>query len=606
MCMILASFFCVFLEDQKSEGQKERLAISAQQGGDTMRISKKTAVLLLGIGGATGLITGSTIASESSILQSNRVIIKYSKVSSGIVGGMVLSNLVSQQLDSPVQYVRQMSGGAYVLKLSETLSESSLATLKKSLKVDYIYPDRIMRISKTPDDARYNEQWELTEKMGGINTEEAWDVTMGDPNLKIAVVDTGYRPHEDLNDNMLSGYDFIIDTLSANDGDGRDAEALDPGDWILAGECGDGYPPADYDSSWHGTHVAGTIAAKGNNALGVTGVAFNSKIVPIRVLGKCGGYVSDIVDGLRWSVGMEIPGLPINKNTVRVINMSLGGEGECEAPFAQAIADVRARGAVVVVAAGNSSEDAAYHTPSNCPGVIAVASTNRYGNRAFYSNYGSTVDIAAPGGETRGSQQNGILSTLNTGKREPTPVDTYEFYQGTSMATPHVAGVVALMLSVKPELTPDAVEILLKNSSRAFPTGSSCAVGICGPGIMDAKAAVIAARDTGPVVPDDSYILKNGVARSGLTAGIKRWMRFVFEVPEGAKNMVVQLQGGTGDADLFVKLGSEATRYSFDAKSEEFENAEKVMLINPKAGSYSVGVYAYREFRDVSITATFE
>jgi serine protease len=224
----------------------------------------------------------------------------------------------------------------------------------------------------------------------------------------------------------------------------------------------------------------------------VAGVAFGAKVLPIRVLGKCGGYTSDIADGITWASGGSVSGLPANPNPARVLNLSLGGGGSCDSTTQTAINGARGRGTVVVVAAGNSNSNAANFSPASCSGVITVAATNRSGGRAYYSNYGAVVDVAAPGGDVRTSSANGILSTLNSGSSGP-GADSLAYYQGTSMATPHVAGVVALMLSKNPALTPDQVESLLKGSTRAFP--ATCSQ--CGTGIVNANAAVDAATGGG-------------------------------------------------------------------------------------------------------------
>ena len=209
----------------------------------------------------------------------------------------------------------------------------------------------------------------------------------------------------------MQGYDFITDTAISNDGDGRDSDASDPGDAIAAGECGNGKPLQARTSSWHGTHVAGTIAAKTNNGLGVAGVAFNAKVLPLRVLGKCGGYTSDIADAITWASGGTVAGVPANANKARVINMSLGGTGACDTTTQTAINGARSRGTVVIVAAGNDNMNVSNASPANCSGVVAIAATDKAGGRASYSNYGTLIDVAAPGGDTGGL----ILSTLNAG-----------------------------------------------------------------------------------------------------------------------------------------------------------------------------------------------
>ncbi|GAB4036778.1 MAG: S8 family peptidase [Rubrivivax sp.] len=341
----------------------------------------------------------------------------------------------------------------------------------------------------TPNDVSHSSQWHCFEATAGLNLPAAWNKATG-AGVRVAVIDTGYRPHADLAADLVGGYDFIGDTFVANDGNGRDSDASDPGDATAAGECGAGTPASP--SSWHGTHVAGTIAAVTNNGVGVAGVAFGAKVVPVRALGKCGGYTSDIADAIVRASGGTVSGVPANAYPAKVLNLSLGGGGACDTTTQNAIDSARSRGAVVVVAAGNSNANAANHSPASCAGVITVAATNRSGGRAYYSNDGTVVDVAAPGGDVRSSSTNGILSTLNSGTGAPAG-DSYAWYQGTSMATPHVAGVVALMRQANPALTPDEVEARLKSSARAFP--ATCSQ--CGTGLVDADAAVTAATGGG-------------------------------------------------------------------------------------------------------------
>ncbi|HYO68693.1 MAG TPA: S8 family serine peptidase [Archangium sp.] len=336
-----------------------------------------------------------------------------------------------------------------------------------------------------PNDPLYSSQSNLYPSTPGINVPAAWDRTNG-AGVVVAVADTGYRPHADLAANLLGGYDFVslpfwTSNISPNDGDGRDSDARDPGDWCTS-------DPNGQTSTWHGTHVAGTIGAVTNNGMGVAGVAYRARILPVRVLGMCGGYSSDIADGIAWAAGLPIDGVPTNVSPARVINLSLAGPGTCNYTYADAIANARRKGSVVVVAAGNSGVDAANTMPANCPGVVAVASLNSLGTRSSFSNYGPTVALAAPGEQ--------ILSTSNTGTTVPGS-DSYVYMSGTSMATPHVAGVAALMLSANPSLAVDAVTSLLRSSSRPFQ--ASCTG--CGIGIVDAAAAVNAAIAYGRTNP---------------------------------------------------------------------------------------------------------
>jgi serine protease len=212
-------------------------------------------------------------------------------------------------------------------------------------------------------------------------------------------------------------------------------------------------------------------------------------MISVRVLGKCGGFTSDIVEGMRWAAGLPVPGVPNNPNPAKVLNLSLGGDSQtCPATFQSAINAVNAAGGIVVVAAGNSNTNASGTTPANCNGVITVGATNRSGVRAWYSNYGSVVDVSAPGG-TSGS--NGVLSTSNTGTQGPVS-DSYAYMQGTSMAAPHVAGVASLMVGLNPTLTWSQVETILKNTAKPFGPGHTCTgTTTCGAGIVNAHAALL-------------------------------------------------------------------------------------------------------------------
>ncbi len=374
------------------------------------------------------------------------------------------------------------------------LSSEQVSELAKSSTVLSIEEDFIMEKSLSPSDPEYSSQWHYFDTLGGINLPNAWEQTTGSSSVVVAVLDTGITAHPDLAGRILSGADLISDLSFANDGNGRDTDPSDPGDWVNPGDpC---YQGQSLPSSWHGTHVAGTIAANANNSKNVVGVNWNSKILPVRVLGKCGGYTSDIADGIRWAVGGSVAGLPINTNPAKVINMSLGGQGPCTNDMQAAIDYARSRQAVVVVAAGNSSAnlDVTSFAPANCRGVIVVGATNRNGARAYYSNYGEMVDLSAPGGDSMG----GVLSLTNYGSTSATNNYGTKFMSGTSMAAPHVAGVISLMLSVTPGLFPDQISVLLKESVRSFSGFSGCSESTCGAGILDADEAVYQAARVSP------------------------------------------------------------------------------------------------------------
>jgi serine protease len=398
-------------------------------------------------------------------------------------------------------HIRKMSMGADVIATSQKLDRASTEIVMRQIaanpNVEYVEIDRILKPNLTPNDTNYPQQWGFQDADAGIRADQAWDVATGE-GVIVAVIDTGITNHSDLNANIVAGYDFISDTAISNDGDGRDADASDPGDWTT-GQCG-----AARSSSWHGTHVAGTVAALTNNAQGVAGTAFNAKVMPIRGLGTCGGRTSDIADGIVWSSGGDVSGVPslAAGDAADVINMSLGGGGACDTTTQNAINDAVGRGTTVVVAAGNSNSDSSNFSPASCDNVINVASVTSASARSSFSNFGSLIDVSAPGSS--------VNSTLNSGSTTPGS-ESYASYSGTSMASPHVAGTVALMQSRRSALglaplTPAQVETSLK--STAYGLAGACSGG-CGAGIINAKAAVDAAGG-GSTTPPGSQTYSNG------------------------------------------------------------------------------------------------
>ncbi|MFK7888186.1 MAG: S8 family peptidase [Gammaproteobacteria bacterium] len=537
----------------------------------------------------------------------NQIIVKFKDqaVSNSALGRSVAGDkssraaAVGASTGLSTDYQRSVFNGADVFKLGKWHSlealNKMLAQMATDPNIEYAEPDQLMQPLLTPNDSRYNEQWHYFENTGGMRLPTAWNSSTGS-GVVVAVIDTGYRPHADLNANLLPGYDMIANTFTARDGNGRDSDARDPGDWTLAGDCGPGEPARG--SSWHGTHVAGTVAARTNNNSGVAGVAFGAKVVPIRALGRCGGFTSDIADGIRWAAGGSVSGVPNNANPAKVLNLSLGGGGACSSTSQSAINSARSNGAVVVVAAGNSAVNASNANPANCSGVVTVASTNRSGGRSYFSNFGAVVDVAAPGGDIRSSASNGVLSTLNTGSSTPGS-DNYAFYQGTSMAAPHVAGVAALMLAVDGTLTPNEIESTLKSTARSFP--ASCSQ--CGSGLVDAAAAVAAVSGSNP--PGGGNTLQNGVAKTGLSASTNGELRYTLSVPAGASDLSFAISGGSGDADLYVRFGSAPTTSTYNCRPYLNGNNETCNISNVQAGTYHVMVRAYSTFSNVSLVGSF-
>lgn len=509
----------------------------------------------------------------------------------------------------------QLATGAVVFEPVDAGSDARVvaARLREDPDVEYAVPNIIVHSAQTvPADPRFLEQWGLkhsSQAAGGASLTTAWPMTQGSNTIVVAVVDSGIRPgHPDLAGRLLPGYDFVsgdrnaVNGVPANwysaDGNGRDADPTDPGDYIDATMLAQ-LPPAFVSaaglgtrpSSWHGTHVAGTIGAGANNGVGGVGVDWVARILPVRALGRGGsGSLADILAGIEWAAGLAVPGVPINPTPAHVINLSLGSSGSCSAAYQDTINKVVAARKIIVAATGN--EQAPVSQPANCNGVIAVTAHAADGDNASYANIGPEVVISAPGGgcgfvsetgsayasgetgwtvlacaschslNTLRSQitarsptgltrskalsalnaaltgsdldgaatgmqsfaylsttqrsaladyvgnypaclgpSDGILSTLNTSTSGP-GAEGYGFKQGTSMATPHVSGVVALMLSISPNLPLSTVRSVLQSTARPHPAGSTCTVltGVCGAGLLDAEAAVRMVQSNKPTV----------------------------------------------------------------------------------------------------------
>ncbi|MEU1850717.1 S8 family serine peptidase [Streptomyces sp. NPDC019990] len=490
----------------------------------------------------------------------------------------------AEKTGEDVDFQRRLGTGAALVELGTNPTRADVADVVAQYQADpqvaYVVPDRLNKpTAVTPNDTEYRKQWDLFESTAGMNVPAAWDTTSG-TGVTVAVIDTGYVTHSDLAANIVGGYDFISDTAVSVDGNGRDSNPADPGDWSNANECGTGSPASG--SSWHGTHVAGTIAAAANNGKGVAGVAYGAKISPIRVLGKCGGYDSDIIDAIIWASGGTVSGVPANTNVAKVINMSLGGGGACSTATQSAINGAVNRGTAVVVAAGNENQNVSNASPANCNNVITVAATNRAGSRASYSNYGSLIDIAAPGGETRASTANGILSTLNSGSKTPSS-ENYNFYQGTSMAAPHVAGLAALMKSANSALTPAQIESAIKASARPLP--GTCSGG-CGAGLADAAKSVQAIKGgsstggttfsaaTAVAIPDNGSAIESPISVTGRSGNAPSALQVGVDITHPYRgDLVIDLVAPDGSAYRLKSAASDSaddvkTTYTVDASGE--------------------------------------
>jgi len=458
-----------------------------------------------------------------------------------------------------LSYLKSVSPLAHVARTDQPLRRAELQALAQTVardpRVEYAEIDEPVYPHFTPNDPLYaSQQWNLKAanvEIGGANLPNAWGRTVGGvavngAGVTVAVLDTGYRPHADLVANILPGYDFISadgfnDYTTANDGDGRDANAMDPGDWNTR--------PTDCDvanSSWHGTHTTGIIGALGNNATGISGIAYGARILPVRVLGVCGGYTSDTAAAIQWAAGLSVPGVPANPNVAKVINMSFGRSGSCSATYQNAITAARNAGTVLVVSTGNDYSRNTITQPANCSGVIAVTAHTSSGGNADYANVGTGTTLSAPG--------SAITTTSNTGTTTPGE-DSYSAHSGTSFAAPHVAGVAALLAQIQPGISPAELQTYLVNSARPHPTGTYCAGrSDCGAGLLDAFRAVT------------TLLQARGISNA---APVVNAMPTQYVLPGGALQFTVTSSDAEGDAVTYTVSGVPAGA-SFDTNTGVF------------------------------------
>lgn len=439
--------------------------------------------------------------------------------------------------------------------------------IKRLEGVDTAEPNWIEQPLAVPGDNYYKLQWHYPQ----MQLPAAWDVTRGAESVVVAVVDTGIVSHPDLSSRVVAGIDMISDPAIAGDGDGRDDNPRDEGRDLPRNE-----------SSWHGTHVAGTIGASTDNDEGVAGVDWNCRILPVRVLGRGGGTAADIAAGMAWAVGVRVPGVRANATPAQVVNLSLGGDGPAAQIYQDAIDEGNARGAVFVIAAGNENENTRNKRPANQQNVITVGSVGFTGKRASYSNFGAEVDVMAPGGEMAqdangDGQPDGVLSTFADSNGSP----AYNYQQGTSMAAPHVAGVVALLKSVDPSIDFAQAEQILKETAVG---AYRCNEG-CGSGLVNALAAVLRAKKADPTGPPQLGVSNRELTLAGATSGVI-----------GVSNL--------GGGQLTVKataLGENAGRISFPEGSSKTLGAAQadVITVEVDGSGLETGDYS----ADVSLDA---
>ncbi len=511
---------------------------------------------------------------------------------------------------------RMLGERSQVLLSGELDGTALVQRLRADPDVEYAVIDRRRHRLLVPNDPLYAQgpalggnaggptagQWYLRTPAGevasSINAPVAWDRTTGNPNIVVAVLDTGVRPeHPDLANRLLAGYDMISDPAVANNGVGRDADASDPGDWISWAEAHDPSGPfygcAVENSSWHGTMTSSLIGAATNNGNGLAGVAWGIRLLPVRVLGKCGGYDSDIIAGMKWAAGMSVPGVPANPDPARVINMSLGGTGTCPQSYLDALNAIGSlQNAPVIVAASGNSVGQAVGTPANCPGVIAVGGLRHVGTKVGFSDVGPEIAISAPAGNcvNTGTSQPclyPILAATNTGTTMPGAsayTDSFNYSVGTSFAAPLVAGTAALMLSVQPSLTPAQIKAVLQASARAFPssgvaddpqagpiqqchaptssgqTQCYCTTSTCGAGMLDAGAAVAAAYaldvTTAPAIASNTKDVRSYIPAAMAAQGYTSYVRVINTGSATTPVSVAVIDGATGTLGPSAQLSA--------------------------------------------------
>ena len=469
-----------------------------------------------------------------------RAIVKFKTDYDDIKSKIERVDRLGRSLNRKIQYGRSLGSRTQSLQAEATTSAEFAKALAALPEVEWAVEDKRRLIRSIPNDPLFASngtmssgvkagQWFLRAPdptmPSAIDAQRAWDRQKGSSNVVVAVLDTGVvLDHPDLVGKLLPGYDFVSDRFAASDGTRRDNDPSDPGDASVAGECNP-YEPAQ-DSSWHGTQVAGLIAASTDNGIGVASVGRNVSVLPVRVLGQCGGYDSDIIAGMLWAggvssdVGLGRTVVYPNAHPARVINISLGSQGTCSIAYSDAIKQLRQRGVTVIAAAGNDV-GFAVSTPANCEGVIAVTGIRHLGTKVGYSNVGPQISVAAPAGNCvnlEGPCLYPLVTTSNAGATIPGAhiySDGVNITVGTSFAAPLVAATAALMLSANPGLSPNDIQNIIKRTARPFPLSGAeadvksckspslyveqlecyCTTSTCGAGLLNTADAVNFAAD---------------------------------------------------------------------------------------------------------------
>lgn len=446
---------------------------------------------------------------------------------------IILALAASFAANLSANYIVKYKDGS--VETSKINPDSTFSNFALSEDVEYVEEDlRLFANYGEYNDTYYSSQWYFNNYLSNsFYHAREYAVADGASNVTVAIIDTGITSHFELNSSVVAGYDMISDPENSRDGGGRDSDPSDVGDY---GDSSSSCSSGSDSSTWHGTHVAGIVAANSNNSYGIVGAAKNINLLPVRVLGSCGGLTSDIADAVRWAAGGSLQGISTNSNPAKVINMSLGARGSCSRYMQEAIDFAKSKGAVVVVATGNSNADASLYTPSNCRGVLRVGAVNQSRARSTYSNYGSIVDIAAPG--------DSILSTVNSGQTSPSS-ESFASMNGTSMAAGFISATAAMIFQANPDLYPDQVRQIITQTAVDY----NCDKSNCSKGAVDPYEAVSLAYNTTPNA-NFSYndpVLVGGTAalNDGYTTG---------STSGGACGTIQNVDDSQGGNGMFVGL----------------------------------------------------
>jgi serine protease len=470
----------------------------------------------------------------SAAAPAERFIVKLraTRLSSGLQAAPAQIGALAARTGLTLIEVRHIVSGMHLVRVQPRGEESAaqtLARLRSDSEVEYAEADQRRYPLAQTNDPLFVNQWYLQNAQpSASDAATAWNTTTGSPGLVIADLDTGVRfDHPDLRNTsanrLLPGYNMISNAAAANNSTGRSPDASDLGDWVSATDLKN---PAFANckianSSWHGTRTAGILGAITNNLTGIAGMTWQGWVEPVRVLGKCGGYDSDIIAGMAWAAGNSVDGVPANPYPAQILNMSLGAPGSCPASYQQMVDELVTEGVLVVVSAGN--EGGPVDAPANCAGVAGIAGLRQVGTKVGYSSLGPEIALSAPAGNcvNAGAGQPCLFSietTTNTGITVPqtnTYTNEYNFNVGTSFAAPIVSGIAGLMLAVNGNLTAgQLIERLQAGATTPFPVSTdpsvpachvpanandlqanecNCTTETCGAGMANANGAVLQA-----------------------------------------------------------------------------------------------------------------